>query len=648
MGSSSKKDKSHRHDKESKRERKESKRVKTSKVVDDDADEWVEKPAAPPTGKGVEVIPTNESLHVHGNPSSSTREDWLGLGHKSTSATSGSSSKQFDPRTRGQGLAVEDDFTDGFGRGENGTASDPFGSLGTQSSSRQARLQRQTERDAERASKPQMSAREINKAAFGGSEGAAAAAPAKKPKVEYGGAGSSWRMTKLKRVFEAAEDEGRPVEEVGLERYGTQEAWDEALAERRFLDQGQPNPQLASSVTQPGPTVDQFGREVRSHDRDATSAPQASTSANPATRFLFNQTANPASDFSRPSSRQSFKRPGESPAPGASAASSRFNSPKPSTPIPSVITPTIRPSTLSRANTGEDDEDGPAPAQSLSPTSLNRLQAKVLKAKLMDPDSEETRELQEQYDRALAAHHEGESSAEVRVLPSLDGRGQLYDLGGASAAAEAAERAQLSKRQKRKRDEQFESRDAQGNLVRYNADDDQQSLADLVRAEKFGGGPAEDKDLNKQLAGRIARDSSFQNDLEYMDDAAEKLGRKKARDEDRKRLWAVQGQPSELFTLNHTKFTDRNNEPTYTDYARTQKALDACWFCHQENSDPKVPVVAMGTRAYLALNRFEGLSDGHCLIVPVSHHLSSLEADEDTWEEIKVGPSTSLFELKPL
>lgn len=72
------------------------------------------------------------------------------------------------------------------------------------------------------------------------------------------------------------------------------------------------------------------------------------------------------------------------------------------------------------------------------------------------------------------------------------------------------------------------------------------------------------------------------------------------------------------------------------DYAKTQKALDSCWFCHQEDEDPKVPIVAMGTRAYLALNRFEGLSDAHCLIVPISHHLASLEADEDTWEEIKV------------
>lgn len=171
------------------------------------------------------------------------------------------------------------------------------------------------------------------------------------------------------------------------------------------------------------------------------------------------------------------------------------------------------------------------------------MQAKVLKANLMDPDSKETQQLQQQYDQAVATFHSSSSAAppdEVRVLPSLDGRGKLYDIGTSSSSV-GADAQQLSRHQKRKRDEQFESRDKHGNLVRYNADDDEQSLADLVRAEKFGSGPAEDKDLNKQLAGRIARDATFQNDTEYMDDVAEKLGRKKVRDEDRKRLWAIQG-----------------------------------------------------------------------------------------------------------
>lgn len=47
-------------------------------------------------------------------------------------------------------------------------------------------------------------------------------------------------------------------------------------------------------------------------------------------------------------------------------------------------------------------------------------------------------------------------------------------------------------------------------------------------------------------------------------------------------------------------------------------------------------MVALGTRAYLGLLENEELVKGHCRIVPIQHHFSSLEADDETWDEIKV------------
>jgi len=72
------------------------------------------------------------------------------------------------------------------------------------------------------------------------------------------------------------------------------------------------------------------------------------------------------------------------------------------------------------------------------------------------------------------------------------------------------------------------------------------------------------------------------------------------------------------------------------DYAKTRKALATCSFCYgEDDSPPKAPVIAMGTKAYLSCTLFEELVDGHCLIVPIQHHLSMLEADDDVWDEIK-------------
>ena len=31
--------------------------------------------------------------------------------------------------------------------------------------------------------------------------------------------------------------------------------------------------------------------------------------------------------------------------------------------------------------------------------------------------------------------------------------------------------------------------------------------------------------------------------------------------------------------------------------------------------------------------------DGHCLIVPIQHHLTMLEGDDDVWDEVRVSRS---------
>ena len=73
------------------------------------------------------------------------------------------------------------------------------------------------------------------------------------------------------------------------------------------------------------------------------------------------------------------------------------------------------------------------------------------------------------------------------------------------------------------------------------------------------------------------------------------------------------------------------------DYKRTQKALASCNFCYgEDDSLPKAPVVAMGTRVYLSCTVTDELLTGHCLIVPIQHHLNMLEADDDVWDETRV------------
>jgi hypothetical protein len=84
------------------------------------------------------------------------------------------------------------------------------------------------------------------------------------------------------------------------------------------------------------------------------------------------------------------------------------------------------------------------------------------------------------------------------------------------------------------------------------------------------------------------------------------------------------------------------------DYAKTQKVLASCIHCYgEDDSPPKAAVIAMGTRCYLACTPNQELVPGHCHIVPIQHHLSTLEGDDDLWDEIKVRqvPLPNFFHL---
>jgi len=596
-------------------------------------------------------------------------------------------------------------FTDGYGEGEVGTkgtfGGDFFSSLG------QAKKKRSPPPEKKKASNPdvpRMSTKEINTAIYSADgsrlpESVEAirntpssnsnTADGSRPPIP-GSSGSNWRMMKVRRVYETAEEEGRDIDDVGLERFGTVEAWEAAKEEKRYMDnrgvggrrhqqlQGRAGLPLSRSGTgtpEAGASadsdLDEFGRERRRPE-----TPTSSSSIGPPTaggvagRYVFTEPASGPS--SRPPSRAgSFRRPGSA---AEEAANSRPSTPappgstrermeqrgtggsKPSTPIPSVFTPPplsagmrkpsqLQTSTMASSSMADGVDQAQAPGnlseRPMSPTSLNRIQAKILRMRLMGGNAADLKDLEETYERESLRARQGDSGegyfdgqemgkegrnggakTEIRVLPTLDGQGRLYDVGQQATRTqeqiEDEEAARLGPGNKRKRKEKyFETRDtATGEVIRYNADDDTTTLEEMVRQERFRGGAGDQKNMDMEMASRIAGDAKFEDDLDYMDDTADRLARKKIKTEQQKKLFAV------------------------NDFARTRQALENCQFCYQDTDTKTVPpqaaMVALGTRTYLSLPLNEPLVPGHATIVPIQHHLSSLEADDDTWDEIKV------------
>nr|GAT50631.1 complexed with Cdc5 protein cwf19 [Mycena chlorophos] len=594
--SSSKRKRSSKHDSEKKSKKRSKhddgdgerkhKKSKKLRIVDDDPnddDMWVEKNIDMDGERPLATdIPTAESLKLTSAaiPSraqaieSLKRDDWM--------LATPSVLPDEKPRPAKEPVEApggDESFTEDYGElSQNqrtlGGGVDFFSSLGTE-------VKKKPKDDKPDPNKPVVHRRELNPEIKYGKAPEPDSTPAPAKTNTPGGPGSSWRMMRLRKVFETAEEEGLPIEQVAVDRFGSLEAFEEAKEERRILDERE----------------SRRGGGNRDHERGRPEGER---------RFMFND-VNASGGSSRSSS---FRRPGGAPSGPSTPAPappnrrldalrlpSQTNSPlaHSHTPIPSVMTPPVG--------------GGGSKSRALSPSSLNRLQAKVLRAKLMGAPHADA--LEREYEAESRKANGGDETGvrtRVEVLPTLDGHGRLYDVG------HGAEDDRMLPGNRRKKEQKFETHDPKtGEILRYNANDDTTTLGEMLRQEKFGGGMADQKNLDAEFARSIMSDGKFQNDLDYIDDNAEKLGRQKMRSDAMKRQFAIH------------------------DFKRTQKVLAECHFCYGEDGEtpPKAPVVAMGTRAYLSCTTNEELVNGHCLIVPIQHHLNMLEADDDVWDEVR-------------
>lgn len=284
------------------------------------------------------------------------------------------------------------------------------------------------------------------------------AAPTPPPKIVFGGPGSQWRMRKLQRTYETAEEEERTIDEVARERYDSFEDFEEAKEERRFLDERETRRSGGAGGPGGGRAALPSGRSM-----DAS----ATTPGGGEKRWMFTDVGNPES---RPSSRNSFRRPGaasvdstpSTPQPSSSSnavpmSNKRVDALKfgagggrppsftgtptgASSPIPSALVPTAllgrKGSTGNLSGSDPVSSSGGERKRALSPSSLNRLQARVLKAKLMG--SADAVELEKQFDEERKRVLEGGSPGpadgvgggeKVEMVPTIDAQGRLYDVG---------------------------------------------------------------------------------------------------------------------------------------------------------------------------------------------------------------------------
>ncbi|KAL8831131.1 MAG: hypothetical protein Q9170_005433 [Blastenia crenularia] len=231
-------------------------------------------------------------------------------------------------------------------------------------------------------------------------------------------------------------------------------------------------------------------------------------------------------------------------------------------------------------------ESAPQTTKQVDQSTLNRLKAQMIKAKLKN--SAEASKLEAEYNEALGFSRDVTKPGTV-VLGAMDNR--------MLAGGQRGEVKSIDTKRGRER-----------GLVEENED---MSIEDMVREERRTRNQAGGD--GQRFAERIAKDAKFDTDLEYMDENAAKLAKRVQRSG---------------VNLKNTAISD---------FQKMNRILDSCALCHHEGSStpPVAPLVSLATRVYLTLPTEPEISDGGACIIPIQHRGNLLECDDDEWEEIR-------------
>ena len=138
------------------------------------------------------------------------------------------------------------------------------------------------------------------------------------------------------------------------------------------------------------------------------------------------------------------------------------------------------------------------------------------------------------------------------------------------------------------------------------------TIEDMVKEERAS--------KRTHTVDRIARDRRFKDDLDYLDENAERLAEVgKRREVDLKSM-------------------------SIAEYKKQERIVANCPLCYKDDGRmPLAPVVSLGTRAYLSLPTEPELTKDGAMIVPLRHAKNLAECDDDEWEEIRVSTPPVLW-----
>ncbi|XP_015511849.1 CWF19-like protein 2 [Neodiprion lecontei] len=232
---------------------------------------------------------------------------------------------------------------------------------------------------------------------------------------------------------------------------------------------------------------------------------------------------------------------------------------------------------------------------------MNQLGAKIVKCEIMG-DDELAAKLKAQLEKAREARKNApvkrtaDREETTVILTKTDSRGMTRPV---EPRNEYPESKDPRKKNKKKKVDTHEA----GQRVRYFADDDKYSIKEMFQQEKGRSTNEDDAMFTKIASKTMDMDEMFEDKVRFKE--------RDAKEDERDRLQAIK---------QHEKMT---------------KSLDNCRWCIDSKQMLKHMIVAMGSKVYMSLPSHGSLTTGHCILAPIHHVVCQTQLDEDVWEELQ-------------
>ena len=455
-----------------------------------------------------------------------------------------------------------------------------------------------------------------------------------------GDGGKSWLLRSYKRALERAEEEGKSIDEIASERWGSLEKLHSLLhkagidpmnpdkqpdrARREYLYSRFSSDRHSREDERDRSYRDGENRERRRYDRtrgresrhladkessriDFSSLSFMKPGEEKDNRIFQKPTSYDSEGWRKKASTSSNKpvlKPSSSPHTSSYQAPSRD-------PLPPSNSPQQPPAHPLLPQLNSSSSKPITESKPVSDSQINSIAAKIMKAEMMGDDAKV-----ERLKKQLADLREQQNQHELtRKDTSVEKGGQeevilltKTDRFGHSRPVDLARGKPQNYRPKPRGPSTHTEK---GKRKKYFGDDDEYSLRQLMEQERLV--------TAEETQAAIARMATKFVPAANSDDTVDDVMDSKI---------AVKYDPEKEMQKQRQRAIAENNKMT--------AVLQNCKLCFDNSGFEKHLLIAVGISVYLAAPSHQSLTEGHCLLIPMEHSACSMLLDENVWSEVGI------------